>query len=66
MKNSYSLYKIEYPSTDLQQCFQMSSNNLCHGLVLKIHRVLEIQIDGSPTVTRNEKFIGLVLKILEL
>ena len=41
----------------------MSSNNLCHSLVLKIHSVVEIQTQGllqknensRRTVTRNEK-----------
>ena len=46
-KNFYFLYKIELSSTDLQPCLQMSSNNLCHGLVLKIHSVVEIQIQAS-------------------
>ena len=47
MKNSCSLQKIVHSSTDLQPCLQMSSNSLCHGLVLKIDSVLEIQIYGS-------------------
>ena len=47
MKKSCSLYKIEHSSTDLQQCLQMSSDSLCHGLVLKIHSVVEIQIYAS-------------------
>ena len=38
------LYKNEHSSTDLQPCLQMSSNSLCHGLVLKIYSVVEIQI----------------------
>ena len=38
------LYKIEHSSTDLQSCLQMSSNSLCHVLILKSHRVVEIQI----------------------
>ena len=42
-KNSSSLYKNEHSSTDLQSCLQMSSNSLCHALVLKIHSVVEIQ-----------------------
>ena len=63
-KNSCSLYKIEHSSTDLQPCLQMSSNSSCHGLVLKIHGVVEIQIKASIaikkeksrwTVIRNEK-----------
>ena len=44
LSHSCSLYKIKDSSTDLQPCLQMSSNNLCHGLVLKIHSVVEIQI----------------------
>ena len=44
----------------------MSSNSLCHGLVLKIHSVVEIQIQASFavkkkknrwTVTRNKKLL---------
>ena len=47
MKNSCSLYKIEHSSTDLQPCLQMSSISLCHGLVLKIHSVVELQIQAT-------------------
>ena len=43
-KNSCTLYKIEHLSTDLQLCLHMSSNSFCHGLVLKIHSVVEIYI----------------------
>ena len=39
-----SLCKIEHSSTDLQTGLQMSSNSLCHDLVLKSHKVVEIQI----------------------
>ena len=46
-KNFYCLYEIEHSSTDLQPCLQMSSDNLCHDLVLKIHSVVEIQIQAS-------------------
>ena len=50
----------------------MSSNNLCHGLVLQIHTVVEY-IDLSVfcnkneksrwTVTRNEKTLALYIKL---
>ena len=46
-KNSCSLYKSEHTSTDLQPCLQMSLNILCHGIVLTIHIVVEIQIQAS-------------------
>ena len=46
-KNSRSLYKSEHSLTDPQPCLQMSSNSLCYGIVLKIHRVVEIQIQAS-------------------
>ena len=49
-KNSCSLYKIEHSSTDLQPCLRMSSNNLYHRLVLKIHSVVEKQIQASFTL----------------
>ena len=50
----------------------MSSNSLCHGVVLKIDSVVEIQIKASFakktesnrwTVTRNEKTIALYTKL---
>ena len=47
MKNSCPLYKSEHSSTDLQPCLQMSSNGLWHGLVLKVHIVVKIQIQAS-------------------
>ena len=50
MENSYSLYEIEHSSTDLQPCLQMSSKILCHGLVLTIHIVVEIQIQASIAI----------------
>ena len=53
-KNSCSLYEIELSSTDLQPCLQMSSNSLCHGLVLKIHSMVEIQIQASVFCNKNE------------
>ena len=44
-ENTLAVYKkIEQSSTDIQPCLQMSSNSSCHGLVLKIHSVVEIQI----------------------
>ena len=43
-KNSCSLYKIERPYTDPQPCLQTSQNSFCHGVVLKIHNVVEKQI----------------------
>ena len=46
-KNSCSLYEIEHSSTDLQPCLQIQSNNQRHALVLKIHSVVEIQIQPS-------------------
>ena len=57
---------------DLQSCLQISSNNLCHGLVLKIHSVVEIQIRSSFanknensrwTVKRNEKTFAVYKKL---
>ena len=44
MKKPCSLCKIEHSSADLQPCLQISSNSLCHGLVLKSDSVVEIQI----------------------
>ena len=44
MKKPCLLYKIEHSCTDLQRCLQISSNILCHVLVLKSHNVLEVQI----------------------
>ena len=49
-----SLYEIEHSSKDLQPCLQMSTNSLCHVLVLKNHRVIEIQI-CSVSHNKNEK-----------
>ena len=49
-KNSRSLHKINHSSTDLQPCLQMSSNSLCHRLVLKIHSKVETQIQASVAV----------------
>ena len=46
-KKPCSLFKLEHSSTGLQQGLQISSNSLCHGLVLKSHRVVEIQIQAS-------------------
>ena len=52
-KNSCSLNEIDYSSSDLQPCLQMSSNNLCHGLDLKIHSVVEIQIQASFAIKKK-------------
>ena len=52
-KNFYCLYNIEHSSTDLQPCLQMSSNKLCHGLVLKIYSVVEIQIQASFAIKKK-------------
>ena len=43
-KKPCSLYKIEHSSPDLQPHLQMSSTNLCNGLVFRSHSVVEIQI----------------------
>ena len=53
LKHSCCLYKIENSSTDLQRCLQSSSNMLCYGLVLKIHSVLEIQIQASFAIKKK-------------
>ena len=69
---SCCLYKIENSSTDLQACLQILSNNLCNGLVLKIHSVVEIQIQASFamknlnsrwTVPRNENTLAVYIKL---
>ena len=45
MKKTLAFFnKIEHSSTDPQPRLQMSSNILCHGSVLKIHSVVEIQV----------------------
>ena len=46
-KKSCFLNKVEHSSTGLQPGLQISSNSLCHVLVLKSHRVVEIQIQAS-------------------
>ena len=50
MKKLLHFYKIERPSTDLQPCLQTSQNSFCHGVVLKIHNVVERQIYASFAV----------------
>ena len=47
MKKLSPFKKNEHLSTDVQPSLQMSSINLCHGLVLKSHSVVEIQIKAS-------------------
>ena len=54
MKNSCSLYEIEQSSTDIQPCLYMSSNDLCHGLVLKTHSVVELQIQASFAIKKKK------------
>ena len=53
-KKPCSLNKFEQSPADLQPGLQVSSNSLCHGLVLKNHKMVEIQICSLSCKT-NEK-----------
>ena len=39
--------KMNARQQDLQPCLQMTQYYFCHGVVLKIHSVVEIQIQAS-------------------
>ena len=52
-KKPRSLNQFEHSSTDLRPGLQMSSIVLCHGLVLRSHRVVEIQIKASPAIKKK-------------